>query len=300
MDHLWCLIFFLTVTHTTAGVCARPAPLRLRGLASSLFSGTTTCACVILLSVCSSKAGTRSLSRMHGHTLVFYPYVIHRTNTVGPASIRPTHNTNTLSMHGFHTHAQSRLRNMVIDFLPTNPALQLREPAVIGSSCQSACLPTSWPALGLVLSVVLILCVCGWPGTVRQPIVFTIVPKRHALFHAACRAKDCTTHAHMHCSIRMLFIDLSHKDNKKKKKAPYSGRINVPFLTHILVIHSCLFVRTKEQRAVGRNAEKRLQDQKWERSQEESESQRQDRKQREGKQGVVRWVYGCECAQFPI
>lgn len=129
-------------------VCVWPAPPLLRGLASwraasSLSFGTTTCACVILLSVCSNKAGKRSLSRMHSHTLIFYPYVIHCTNTVGPASIRPTHNTNTLSMHGFHTHAQSRLRNMAIDFLPTSPALQLREPAVIGSSCQSACLPTS-------------------------------------------------------------------------------------------------------------------------------------------------------------
>lgn len=110
--------------------------------------------------------------------------------------------------------------------------------------------------------------------------MFTIVPKLPALFHAACRAKDCTTHAHMHCSIRMLFIDLSHKD---RKKAPFSGGINVPFLTHILVVHGCLFERTKEQRAVGRNAEKRLQDQK----QEGVRRRVSHSSRREGERGVV-------------
>lgn len=119
--------------------------------------GATSCACVIL-AVCSNEAGTLShthtqsrmhrththslrlrhstLTRAHKHVHALYRHVLCMGSTDGPP-----HNTNTLSILGCHTHARSRLRNVLVHSHFPNKS----RPAVVRTSCD-------WSVLSVCMS----------------------------------------------------------------------------------------------------------------------------------------------------
>lgn len=193
IDLLW---YSKTVTlSTTAGVmCAltyvyswvmhtQCAPLRhccwdWRGAFPLSFWRYIVCMCNPPFSLLQQGKHTLAATYAHPRTLIFYAYVIQQTLLEWPRYMLnwPTHNTNTLTVCGLHTHAQSRLRNMLTHtaFLPAN----LR-PAAVRTSCDWFVLSLSMSAHILTrpractVSGINLPCVCR--DTVWQPIVFAVV-----------------------------------------------------------------------------------------------------------------------------
>lgn len=146
----------LSVSNVHSTVTCSPT---IADLIQSLSFGS---ACIILYPVRCNEAATRTRPHMHLRLRMPFLFVCFfnasisqkdKHNLCGSRTCSiawPTHNTSILSMHGYHTHAQSRLHNVLMDtasslffFSTTNPTLQLLRPAVIGLCCQSTCLPTS-------------------------------------------------------------------------------------------------------------------------------------------------------------
>ncbi len=164
----------------------RPAPPLLLGLAGwrgaffpSPFWRYIMCICNPPFSLQQQGRRTHTRSRMHNRTLTFYTYVIQQTphkHTIGMASVyagRPTHNTNTLSMSGFHTHAQSRLRNMLVHARSSSqqipPCSCENQLWLVCPVSLHVCPHLDPPRGACTVSGINSLCV--WPGTVWQPIV---------------------------------------------------------------------------------------------------------------------------------
>lgn len=178
-------------------MCTQRGPLLLccwewRG-AFSLSFGATSCACVILHSVCSNKARTHTLTATYAHpvihTHIFYAYVIQQTphrhywNGLRTCSTdRPTHNY-TLSM------------------CDSTPMLSLDCAMCFQCLSPSKSPPCScdWFVLSVSMSAHILtrpractvsgINVCVRSDTVWQPVFYCCVMlKLNALFHAACTA----------------------------------------------------------------------------------------------------------------
>lgn len=221
-QYLKCLICVLV--HMCLLVLRTASPLML-GLGSCreafcLSFGAASCAFVILSSVCSSKADTHThtLSRMHIHTLIFFP-LRHSTDS----------HTNTIGYRDVHTkykhikHARMPHPCSVQSVLCAH-ALSLFPQLILAYSCEKhLCLVCP---VSLHVHVLTWLMVCTVSGInsvclsvcdqLGSPLcVLLCNAKLQALFHAAStplRVLHCTVHAPVHCSNRMLFIDLPHKD----------------------------------------------------------------------------------------
>lgn len=136
----------------------RPAPLLLLGLERSIFSllwRYIVCMCNPPFSLQQQGTHTHTLGHVCASTHSFSALTSfnkrHTKNNWNGLRIRSTnrpththtHDTNTLSMHGFHTHAQSRLRNTLVHtvFLPAN-----LHPAAVRTSCDWFVLSVSMSA----------------------------------------------------------------------------------------------------------------------------------------------------------